>query len=138
MLTEQNLANGTELLRYRTCRKWLRNTSNRNHWVRTLAGSITDNEQLLESFSATVAKWRYEALDTCFVELLPMREILQLLDVRWFPSPQDAEELTAFVRAITWQEFWSFMHVAYTFAIKHFEKHRRWGLCARVANTYAT
>ena len=115
----------------RACCKWLRNGTNRLHLAKKLKGIISNAEKLLDSFSANVAKWRYETLDVCFLELLPLRELLQCFDVRWFPSPQDREELNAFVRAITWQEFWTFMAVAHKFGIKHFERHRRWGLvCA--------
>jgi hypothetical protein len=111
--------------------KWLRNATNRQHLAACLP-HIPNIEELLESFSASLVKWRYETVHDCFCELLKLRRILTVELLRsFFPNPQDNAELGGVFEACEWEEMWQFMSVAFRSGIQKLEKSRRWGLvCA--------
>jgi hypothetical protein len=103
--------------------------------IRKLRNVVPNADKLLDAFSANLAKWRYETVDVIMVALLKLRNICEkFFDRSWFPNPQDAAELDAFVYACGWKELWRFLAIAHKFGIQKFEKSRRWGLVCHLTN----
>jgi hypothetical protein len=100
-----------------------------------IKAAIPDITILLKSFTARLAKWRYETLFNVFFQLLKLRglcegELAVYIEVL-FPRFQDGELLKQVRIACRWKDLWIFMDVFFENTIYKLEKGRRWGLvCA--------
>ena len=88
--------------------------------------------QLLRTFTAKFAKWRYETLYMCFSQLLPLRPLCETLLATyatvWFSSFQDGVLLRSVAAACADKELWVFVAVFFERAFRPLERARRWGM----------
>ena len=87
-------------------------------------------DKLLNSFSASFAKWRYETLFVVVEALLPLRELCQKhLREELFQNIQDRAALQAAVDASRDARFWVWMATMFEHVLTPLETIRRWGMC---------
>ena len=110
------------------CRAY-RNKTWRAHIARAAKGRVPHSEKLLESFTATFAKWRYETLDNCFRSILPLREISEsVIKIELFMETQEKELIKSFVLACEDKPLWRLVQALYTYIVHPVETLRRWGM----------
>jgi len=81
-----------QLDRIRCLCRFFRNETWREHLVRCCQGRVPGLAKLLEHFTASVAKWRYETTDFALVSLIPLRLLCETcIRVELFTNAQDKE-----------------------------------------------
>ena len=120
------------LTKIRSCCKFFRNGTFREHLISKLKGSVVGVEKLLKHFSAKIAKWRYETAAVVFLALNKLRELIQgsLRDVvaLFDNTVQDKKELAVVQTSFRDTYLWDFISVSYNSAFEKLESSRRWGL----------
>ena len=87
------------------------------------------NPKLLRSFTASFAKWRYEAIAHAMWCLNKLRFVCEVCMLRiWFNHVQDQEEMNRVFDACADAFLWRFMAVAEREVFGKCEGQRRWGM----------
>ena len=120
----------TNLAHMRSLCKNCRNPTYRKHIARRLKNNGPDNlKELMKSFSATFAKWRYESVFTVLSQLNPLRNLCEnFLDFALFSRPQDKEEYRLWMVACRSKQFWKWAAVALPEVFQELEEIRRFGM----------
>ena len=96
----------------RNLTKFFRNESWRLHIVTTLESEFPGVRKLLESFSASMTKWRYETVFVVIEALLKLRYLCQTFLInasKMFNDFKGAVLLSDFVTCCKWDHLWEFM-----------------------------
>ena len=111
--------------------RFFKNPTWRERIADALSEQFPEARLLLKSFTASLAKWRYETVDTCLGQLFVLRRLCQefLHDIdRMFPQFQDKELLIDVRTACRFKDLWTFIGAFYAELIHPLELARRWGL----------
>ena len=109
--------------------RFFRVGSYRSHLVRMVGNQIPGLADTLKGFTAGFAKWRYETLDDCMMQLLKLRVLCEEHMVRCiFNQVKDIYELDSCLKTCSDRKFWKWMAACYEFLIHPLERLRRWGL----------
>lgn len=121
----------TYLRHMRSLCGFFRNDTYRRHIVRMLAARHPHMQLTtkLASFSAKIAKWRFETVPAVQTELLDLRALCEgPLDIVMFNNAQDRESIVAVFTACKCPGFWRWMRASYDLIFGPIEHMRRWGL----------
>ena len=84
---------------------------------------------VLKSYTADIAKWRYETVTTVLSALDEVSEISQHeLKPEWFQNVKDRVKLAQVFDACADTELWKFIKYANKEVFKKIERSRRWGM----------
>ena len=109
--------------------QFYRNETWRTHLVVRLSSKIPGLEALLKSFTAGVAKWRFETIVETFRQLLLLRRLSQeFVREELFANIQDRNLLQAVVNACRDPFLWSFIACSYNNVFQSVEGVRHWGM----------
>jgi len=105
---------------------WLRNATYRKYMKKAIRDM---NTAVLTHFTASLAKWRYETVNTVFFQMLGVRQICEEgVEPFMFQHVQDRETVQAAIAACKCPPMWRFIASSYTHITKPTEELRRWGL----------
>ena len=108
---------------------FFRNETYRDHLIKLLKGKVPGIAELLRSFSAGFAKWRYETLVTCTKALHKLRNLCQRhVREEMFQHVQDRAQIQRVVNACRTPRLWQWISLTYTKVLSKLEVIRRWGM----------
>ena len=107
---------------------FFRNQTWREYLAVRLSSKIAGVEKLLYSFTATVAKWRFETIVHTFRQLARLRYVCQHIREELFANVQDRALLQDVVNACRDTFLWKFIVVTLEHVFNTTEGMRRWGM----------
>ena len=108
---------------------FFRNETWRTHIVSVLSSRIPGLAKLLKSFTAGVAKWRFEAIVCCLKQLLPLRRLCEgFIREELFANAQDRVSLQGVCNACRDKFLWRFIACALKHVFDEVEGMRHWGM----------
>ena len=118
------------LTKIRNLCAFYRNGTWRKYVARTLkhAGWSAQDLKVLDSFTAELAKWRYESLDTVTDQLVPLRAVSGALRLEMFQNAQDRVTVQSAIADAQDPLFWTFITCTNKELWHGCETFRRWGL----------
>ena len=109
--------------------RFWRNKTWRKHVQRALEGRDDLELRIMDRFTADLAKWRYQTLETVLSALDKLRHICQVeLRAEWFANTQERETMATVFTATKDGELWRFITAARREVYVPNEKNRRWGM----------
>ena len=126
----ENYPNFPRLLsRMRSLCAFWRNVSYRRHVQKKLKlNGIEFNASLLDNFTASFAKWRFETLADVTWQLYKIFGVFQHLRKEWFHAVQDRENFQAVLDACNDNELSGFIRHFGQEVLQPLELFRRWGM----------
>ena len=104
-------------------------------WARRALKHSGINLAPLKTFSANIAKWRYQTIPACQHDLLELRAITQMhLRPEFYKNAKDQKFIASVFQAAKDDEFWAFTEASYTFLFMPSEACRRWGMTCNCAH----
>ena len=108
----------------------------RNHtWRQWIKRAIQAQElppdldlSVLDHFSCTIAKWRYETVANAFAHLLGLRVVCTYIRLEWFANTQERQTIANAFSAMQDEEYWRFMSTAHREIFDKLEQLRHWGM----------
>ena len=123
------------LSQLRACCKFLRVHTWRE-WIATcLKDRVPNVEELMASFTATIAKWRYETLVVVLTQLDRVRDVITYVREEMFANVQDRPTVQAAVNAFRDARLWVWISVVLKWVLVPLENIRHWGMCCPCCNT---
>jgi len=108
---------------------FLHNTSWRNHIKNMLKGNADLGLKLLDSWTASFIKWRFECVDDVLQQLKPLRPIMEgRVVAEMFGNVQDRVTLDAGIKACRDKDLWCYICAASDLVFRPCEKARHWGM----------
>ena len=113
----------------RTMCRFFRNHTWREWLIRSLQHRMPNVGKLLKSWTATLAKWRYETLFVVMSALRPVRNLCEHnIHAELFANAQDKELVQQVLQCCRDKRLWAFVEVVSKIIVEPMEGARRWGL----------
>ena len=110
-----------KFFRYATWREWLQ---------KALKARLPEVVDLLHSFTATTAKWRFATIIWCMESLAPLRNVCEnFLCAELFQDAQEKVFIEDVLKACKDPSLWLFIRSVGPHVMSKLEHCRRWGLC---------